>query len=164
MSAVQEEFLPQLVPASPLPTFPRHGKPSRKLTHCLLLPRLGAGPGCLQHQRAAPFMDAGIAHCSDPPAPACPGCPLPEPSTLLTGREQPRILVLVLAAAGLRRGLGARWVADIAAKHTISTTVPGLGKEAAPRLGGRSGGLMGWREVLGSCDSESLAYQSSVKK
>lgn len=148
MSGVQEEFLPQLVPASPLPTFPRHGKPSRKLTHCLLLPRLGAGPGCLQHRRAAPFMDAGIAPCSDTPAPACPGCPLPEPSTLLTGRGSHGILVLVLAAAGL----GARWVADIAAKHSVSTAVPRLGKEAAPRLGGRSGGLMGWREVLGfSC-------------
>lgn len=89
LSGVQEEFLPQLVPASPLPTFPRCGKPSRKLTHCLLLPRLGAGPCCLQHQRVAPFMDAGIAHCSDPPASACLGSPLTEPSTLLTSREQP---------------------------------------------------------------------------
>lgn len=68
LSGVQEEFLPQLVPASPLPTFPRCGKPSRKLTHCLLLPWPGAGPCCLQHPRVAPFMDAGIAHCSDTPA------------------------------------------------------------------------------------------------
>lgn len=87
LSGVQEEFLPQLVPASPLPTFPRCGKPSRKLTHCLLLPRLGAGPRCLQHQRVAHFMDAGIAHGSEPAARAYPGCPLPEPSTRLTSRE-----------------------------------------------------------------------------
>ena len=90
LSGVQEEFLPRLVPASPPPTFTPCGKPSRKLTHCLLPPRLGAGPCCLQHWRAAPFTDAGIAHRPDPPAPARPGSSLPEPSSLPISRgEQP---------------------------------------------------------------------------
>lgn len=129
LPAVQEEFLPRLVPASLSPTFPQCGKPSRKLTHCLLPPRLGAGPCCLQHRRAAPFMDEGIAHRPD----------------------RRGTLVSVPSAAGPAGGLGARRVAGIAAEHVGSAAAPGSGQEAASRRGGE---VMGWRGVPRLCPGQ----------
>lgn len=68
LSGVQEEFLPLLVPAS-LPPAPLGAEPSRKLTHGLLPPRLGAG----------------LCRCSSTAPVAAGGCHRPTLSLLWPG-------------------------------------------------------------------------------